>query len=146
MKRRGFIKKLSLYLASVAGLIAVVSLLRQLVPKRIGKSRRIKVGNISDFPVDTYTLIENHKLFVYRDHESMKAVSSICTHLGCTVQHLSDGFECPCHGSFYSEDGTVLSGPAPRSLSWYVMERLPDGSIIVDKDRISGADEKYFLV
>lgn len=145
MKRRGFLKKVSVYLASAAGLIAGISFLRQLSPNSIGKSRRVKVGKVSDFPVDTYTLIEDQKLFVYRDHESMKAISAVCTHLGCTVQHTAEGFECPCHGSCYSDDGKVLSGPAPRALSWYAMEKRPDGSIIVDMDTLSDANEKYYL-
>jgi len=145
MKRRGFLKKVSLYLASAAGFIAGLSFLKQLSPKNIGKSRRVKVGKISDFPVDTYTLIEDQKLFVYRDHESMKAVSAVCTHLGCTVQHTTEGFECPCHGSFYSDDGKVISGPAPRALSWYSMEKTPDGSIIVDMETVSKSDEKFYL-
>lgn len=145
MRRRGFLKKFAIYLASAAGIIAAISFLRQLSPKSIGRLRRFKVGKVSDFPVDTYTFIEEQKLFVYRDHESMKAVSAVCTHLGCIIQRTTEGFECPCHGSCYSDDGTVLSGPAPRALSWYAMEKMPDGSIMVDMEKLSKADEKYFL-
>lgn len=145
MKRRGFIRKTSILLASIAGSIAGISFLRQLSPKVIGKNRRIKVGKVSDFPVDTYTFIEDHKLFVYRDHESMKAVSAVCTHLGCTIQRTTEGFECPCHGSCFSEDGKVVSGPAPRALAWYSMEKMPDGNVLVDMDELSDPDDKYFL-
>jgi cytochrome b6-f complex iron-sulfur subunit len=37
-----------------------------------------------------------------------------CTHLGCTFPwNPVDGqFQCPCHGSRYTEDGTVVRGPA----------------------------------
>jgi menaquinol-cytochrome c reductase iron-sulfur subunit len=46
------------------------------------------------------------------------AFSPICTHLGCAY-HWDAGkseFLCPCHGSEFSIDGKVLSGPAPRPL------------------------------
>ena len=42
----------------------------------------------------------------------------ICTHQGCTVTSVSSTINCPCHGSKYSiEDGSVVSGPAPASLT-----------------------------
>lgn len=46
------------------------------------------------------------------------AFSPICTHLGCAY-HWDAGkgeFLCPCHGSEFSIDGAVISGPAPRPL------------------------------
>jgi cytochrome b6-f complex iron-sulfur subunit len=46
-------------------------------------------------------------------------ISSVCTHLGCTVawNQADDRFECPCHGSQYDNLGRVVRGPASRSLS-----------------------------
>jgi len=41
-----------------------------------------------------------------------------CTHLGCTFpwNPVDQEFQCPCHGSRYSADGSVLRGPAPLPL------------------------------
>ena len=41
-----------------------------------------------------------------------------CTHLGCTFpwNGTDQEFQCPCHGSRYSADGSVLRGPAPLPL------------------------------
>ena len=41
-----------------------------------------------------------------------------CTHLGCTFPwNPSDQqFQCPCHGSLYAPDGSVVRGPAPLPL------------------------------
>jgi menaquinol-cytochrome c reductase iron-sulfur subunit len=44
-----------------------------------------------------------------------------CTHLACAYHwEASDNkFMCPCHGSYFSIDGKVLAGPAPRPLDRY---------------------------
>jgi len=41
-----------------------------------------------------------------------------CTHLGCTFpwNPTDQQFQCPCHGSRYTPDGTVVRGPANRPL------------------------------
>lgn len=145
MKRRPFIGKLAAGLASVAGVVFGISYLKQFSPKSIGKSKRVKIGSLTDFPVDTYTYLEDQNIFVYRDHEAIKSVSAVCTHLGCTVQRTTEGFECPCHGSCYSDSGKVLSGPAPTSLSWYHMEKGPGGNIIVDMDKLVKPEEKLLI-
>ncbi|HEX3742775.1 MAG TPA: ubiquinol-cytochrome c reductase iron-sulfur subunit [Bryobacteraceae bacterium] len=52
---------------------------------------------------------------------SITAFGPQCTHLGCAY-HWDDGkteFICPCHNSFFSIDGKVLGGPAPRPLDRY---------------------------
>lgn len=143
MQRRSFLNKASLILASAAGIFAGFSLLRIFSQRSGNQGMMVKIGKPSDFPVDTYTLVVDHDLFIYRDHEGIKALSSICTHLGCTVQRSSDGFECPCHGSCYTEEGKVKSGPAPRSLSWYEIDKAADGRIQVDKSSEVDAAYKY---
>ncbi len=145
MKRRLFVRKLAITLSSIAGAIIGIVFFRQFSHKRAGSVKQVRLGELSDFPVDTYTFIEEHNIFVYRDHESVKAVSAVCTHLGCTVQRTTDGFECPCHGSYYANDGSVISGPAPTDLVWYKMSRLPDGRLMVDLDAVTGPDDKLIF-
>ncbi|WP_427007357.1 FAD-dependent oxidoreductase [Pseudarthrobacter sp. H2] len=56
---------------------------------------------------------------VYKDADGqVHAVSAICTHLGCTVGfNPSDAtWDCPCHGSRFATDGTVIQGPAAKNL------------------------------
>jgi Rieske Fe-S protein len=145
MQRRNFIRRLAGMIASVAGAIAGITYLGQFAQKQKGPSKKIKIGKVQDYPVDTYSYLEDPKIFIYRDHEAMKAVSAVCTHLGCTIKETSEGFECPCHGSCYSKDGKVISGPAPVSLPWYKMEKAPDGNILVNLDVTTDATEKFFL-
>jgi len=143
MKRRSFLGRMALGLASLAGAIAAVSYFRQFFPRLAGEKRRIPLGDPRRFPVDTFSYLEEHKLFVYRDHEGVKAVSAICTHLGCILEKSMDGFECPCHGSCYSDKGEVLSGPAPRNLTWYSVDRAADGKIVINPGRSVSPDDKF---
>ena len=58
-------------------------------------------------------------LAVYRDHEGIfHELSAACTHLGCVVQWngVEKSWDCPCHGSRFAPDGTVLNGPAAKPL------------------------------
>lgn len=55
----------------------------------------------------------------YRDPEgTVHGVSATCTHFGCTVQWNAAeiSWDCPCHGSRFDVDGSVLAGPATAAL------------------------------
>jgi glycine/D-amino acid oxidase-like deaminating enzyme/nitrite reductase/ring-hydroxylating ferredoxin subunit len=56
---------------------------------------------------------------VYRDEDgSLHAVSLRCTHMGCLVRFnaAERSWDCPCHGSRFAVDGSVLEGPAVHPL------------------------------
>lgn len=56
---------------------------------------------------------------VHRDEDGrLHAVAATCTHEGCLVRfnRAQRSWDCPCHGSRFSPDGRVLSGPATRDL------------------------------
>lgn len=64
-------------------------------------------------------MVDGRKLAVARDTSGrLHAVSPICTHMGCDVAWNSaeQTWDCPCHGSRYSVDGTVKNGPAVEGL------------------------------
>jgi Rieske Fe-S protein len=54
------------------------------------------------------------------------ALSSICTHRGCTVDLGGPGLACPCHGSQYNREGEVVRGPANRALTRYPVRTSGD--------------------
>jgi glycine/D-amino acid oxidase-like deaminating enzyme/nitrite reductase/ring-hydroxylating ferredoxin subunit len=60
------------------------------------------------------------KVAAYRDEAgTLHQVSPNCTHMGCTVKWNSaeTSWDCPCHGSRFHYDGTVVQGPAIKDLS-----------------------------
>jgi cytochrome b6-f complex iron-sulfur subunit len=65
------------------------------------------------------------------------ALSTTCTHLGCTPNWLEGEkkFKCPCHGSGFKISGVNFEGPAPRPLERYAIKKTDDGQIVVDKSR-----------
>jgi cytochrome b6-f complex iron-sulfur subunit len=65
------------------------------------------------------------------------ALSTTCTHLGCTPNWLESDrkFKCPCHGSGFMITGVNFEGPAPRPLERYAIRKTDDNQIIVDKSR-----------
>lgn len=69
------------------------------------------------------------------DDGSHAALSPICTHLGCTVDIAGARLVCPCHGSTYARDGSVLRGPAERALRSYPVETRADEILV----RLEGA-------
>jgi cytochrome b6-f complex iron-sulfur subunit len=143
MKRRSFIGKSAMGLVLLAGTAAAISYFRQFFPRLAGEKRRIVLDDPDRFPVDTFTFLKEHNVYVYRDHEGFKAVSAICTHLGCILEKSLDGFQCPCHGSCYSDEGAVLSGPAPRDLAWYRISRDPQNRIVINPGKIVPPGEKF---
>jgi Rieske Fe-S protein len=63
-------------------------------------------------------------LFVTGPSAAPTAFSLTCTHLGCRVERVSSGgFACPCHGSRFAADGSLVAGPAQRPLSRVALER-----------------------
>jgi glycine/D-amino acid oxidase-like deaminating enzyme/nitrite reductase/ring-hydroxylating ferredoxin subunit len=64
--------------------------------------------------------VEGHRVGAYRDPANrVHAVSNICTHMGCRLNwnNAETSWDCPCHGSRFDIDGSVLDGPAVTPLS-----------------------------
>ena len=92
------------------------------------------------FP-DTYSIgvderyKDGHRVWIVRNTKGFYALSTICTHLGCTPNWLSaeQKFKCPCHGSGYYDTGVNFEGPAPRPLERFQITLGDDGQIVVDE-------------
>jgi len=119
--------------AATAGFLAAT--FRYLVPNVLYEpSRRFAVGTPADFAPDSVTFLPDRRLFVFNSPDGFYCISSVCTHLGCNVKRGGPGFECPCHGSRFDENGQVVHGPAPRSLAWFALSLSPHDQLVVDLD------------
>ena len=107
---------------------------RFLVPNVLYEpDQRYKALKPDDYP-EGITFLPEIRTFLIRNGSRFRAVSAVCTHLGCTV-NLSDdgkGFHCPCHGSQFDENAAVVSGPAPKPLPWLAVSLSRDGRLVID--------------
>lgn len=63
--------------------------------------------------------LDGHLVAAYRDAAGqLHEVSAVCTHMKCVVgwNPIDRTWDCPCHGSRFALDGSVLRGPATAPL------------------------------
>ena len=141
VSRRGFLSVLGLgwtafTVAVAAGTGAMV---RFMMPTVLYEPpQEFKAGYPADFAVGAVD--ERFKAafgtWIVREPAGFFALSTVCTHLGCTPNWLSadEKFKCPCHGSGFVKTGINIEGPAPRPLERYKVTLAEDGQIQVDKN------------
>jgi glycine/D-amino acid oxidase-like deaminating enzyme/nitrite reductase/ring-hydroxylating ferredoxin subunit len=79
------------------------------------------IESVKDLAPDTGAIIKDGltKAAVYRDKGGrLFAFSAVCPHLKCIIDWNPDEktFDCPCHGSRFSNMGKVINGPANSDL------------------------------
>ena len=87
-------------------------------------------------PNDVNEDFKGEGIWIIRTEDSVAALSTTCTHLGCIPNWLPNErkFKCPCHGSGFKPSGINFEGPAPRPLERYKVF-VEDGIVNVDKSR-----------
>jgi Rieske Fe-S protein len=100
-------------------------------------AKPIDVGTVGDYPADGVSdkFIKPHRILVVRADKRIHAMSAVCTHKACAVKLKDNQIKCPCHGSIFSNHGTVTDGPAKVSLVRYGIKQNDAGRIIVDKSK-----------
>jgi cytochrome b6-f complex iron-sulfur subunit len=89
-----------------------------------------QVVRLSELPATGTFAFPQQRVALIRNGNRLAALSLECTHLGCLVNAVDQGFYCPCHGSEFGRLGEVYSGPATRSLPWHAV-RVTAGRIWV---------------
>lgn len=89
--------------------------------QRVGGKLRNRPTSIAEVEPGTGRVVEleGERAAVYREEDgAVHAVSAACTHMGCVVawNAAERSWDCPCHGSRFAVDGSVLEGPATRPL------------------------------
>lgn len=94
------------------------------------------VLRLSDFGEEAGVLVEHpsagRPVYVHRfGPDRFGALLTRCTHRGCQVEPQGVRLVCPCHGSEFGLDGSVLEGPAERALTAYPVTVAGD-VVVVD--------------
>jgi Rieske Fe-S protein len=84
----------------------------------------VKPGEVeseSEIPLGSGAIVRDglNRIAVYKDDNGVvHRHSAICPHLGCSVtwNSVEKTWDCPCHGSRFSGDGSLLNGPATSAL------------------------------
>ncbi len=143
MNRKSFLTTLSVgwvaFAAATGGFFTV--LIRFLFPNVLFEPpQSFKIGFPDDFEQGKVDLRfkKQYNVWIVRDDEKITALSTVCTHLGCTPnwQETERKFKCPCHGSGFRASGINFEGPAPRPLERFKIGLANDGQIIVDKTKM----------
>lgn len=94
-----------------------------------------KIGKPADYAPASVTFIPDRKIFVIRGADgAFRSLAATCPHLRCVVGWVADRreYECPCHGSRFTETGKIVAGPAPGPLDWYEVTLATDGRLYVN--------------
>jgi cytochrome b6-f complex iron-sulfur subunit len=139
MKRRTFLDVL--LAASGAALAAFVAypIARYLVPPKAPEAatRRVVAAKQDEVPPGGFKIFPfggEPGILIRGKDGAYRALSAVCTHLGCTVQLRPGGQSiwCACHNGFYDLEGRNVSGPPPRPLESYVVHVI-GGDVVVEK-------------
>lgn len=132
--RRDFLGLAAMWSAIVTLVFGMLGALRlpraAVVPSA---SRKFRVTLPQGLAGDEAYVPPGRPIAVFRDAGGVYAVSTVCTHLGCIVRLENGGFDCPCHGSRFSLDGTVEKGPAPKALPWLSVTAVSADTVIIDE-------------
>ena len=139
MKRRTFLDAIIAASGAVLGAFILYPIARYLVPPKAPEAatRRVVAAKQDEVPPGGFKIFpfggEPGILIRGKDGE-YRALSAVCTHLGCTVQLRPDGQSiwCACHNGLYDLEGRNVSGPPPRPLESYVVHVI-GGDVVVEK-------------
>jgi cytochrome b6-f complex iron-sulfur subunit len=109
---------------------------RFVAPPRIRDlSQEIDLGRPGRIPVGAIHHLAAEHLFVIHEAGGYYALSGRCSHLGCRVLPLPDGFSCPCHGGRFDLRGRPVAGPPPRPLDWLELGLGGEGQLVLHPRR-----------
>jgi cytochrome b6-f complex iron-sulfur subunit len=136
MPRRDFLGLGAAYAASAALLVAFFGALR--LPKAAvlpSSSKKFRISLPTTMVEGLPHIPSGRSVAVFQRGNEVYAMSTVCTHLGCLVKPSDEGFDCPCHGSKFGKDGSVIRGPAPKALPWLEVKHIGGNQFLVDEGK-----------
>ncbi len=139
MKRRSFLDAAITVAGAALGAFVLYPIARYLVPPKAPEAatRRVVAAKKDEVPPGGFKIFPfggEPGILIREKSGDYRALSAVCTHLGCTVQLRPDGRSiwCACHNGLYDLDGRNVSGPPPRPLEAYVVH-VVGGDVVVEK-------------
>lgn len=86
---------------------------------RFSSAHWVQLALVDTLAPDAVTPFPEHGIALVWAKGKIGAISLVCTHLGCLLNIVDDGFFCPCHGSSFGPLGEVYGGPAVKPLPWH---------------------------
>lgn len=151
ISRRDFLKK------SAVGVVAGTVILSTLDLQKLAASSKpaafsrsgddivVKLSDSKNSALATVggtVMLDDDNMLIRTSQTQFLAVNLICRHKGCTVELQGDKFVCPCHGSEYTLEGKVTSGPAKSNLRTFEAIFDSDKSTVTVKMGSSDKPEK----
>jgi menaquinol-cytochrome c reductase iron-sulfur subunit len=167
-ERRSFLRwaihGLGALFAAILGIPAVAYLIdarnrppRQAGMRRVARLSELRVGEPKEVVIretrqDAWTLHPDVEIgrvwLVRRDNNEVDAFTTVCPHLGCSINCTGTQFLCPCHGGQFELNGKRTSPrPVPRDMDLLhkQMERDPakpaDFFILVKYEKFKTSQE-----
>lgn len=130
--RRKFLQLSAKLALGLAGILGLGGLVRYFSHKpAVQTPSSYDLGPAADFPASGKLIRLDIPAIIYKTKAGFQAFSLVCTHLGCTVEEDGENFNCPCHGSQFDHDGSVLKGPATKKLPALRVTISDDGKLIL---------------
>ena len=130
--RRSFLKSLTMLLGGAVGLLSSWGALKFVFfQTRAEKDRELSMETFKSLTPGAPFFVPQAEVWVVKGKNLSDsfALNDRCTHLGCRYKWNPEKseFECPCHGSAFDVDGSVLRGPATKPLArMALMEQSPE--------------------
>ena len=99
-------------------------------------------GDAASVVEGTPVYVSSLRVFVCRDAGGLYAMSSLCTHQGCTLQLDVAQLYCDCHGATFDLNGENPTSPARKPLVHYAVCVDASGTVQVDKTQTVAASTR----
>jgi Rieske Fe-S protein len=138
MQRREFIKSCGTICFAGLGILSLTECTptKYIVPEH---NNNMLVIRLKDFEFENKGVTQYRKVIILNSPElefpvavfrysstEYSAVYMRCTHQGAELQLMGDKFECPAHGSLFSNKGLVENGPAEDHLKSFQTQLITD--------------------
>jgi len=132
ISRRSFFSLAGRAVLWASGVLTTLGIARFLsYQPQVNRKTIFNLGPASQYPPGSITLWPEAKTVLVHTPAGLQAFSTICPHLGCEVTRETEFFTCPCHGSRFGLDGSLINGPAGSPMERLTLETGESGDLVL---------------